>query len=707
QLGKPDEAITAYRHGAVLHPENADLLINYAQLLLKANRMAEAFPILQKVCALQPGHAMGWLRLAQACYPIGLHHEGLSAAQKAQELAESLRDKVAALNMLAIHRRELGQVREAVRDCEAAIALDPTDIANHTNRLLFMLADPQAQAQQLTVAAREFAAVFEPALIPKWPNHAARREGGPWRRLRVGFLSPDFRTHAVMYFIEGMLAQLDRREFEIWAFYLYPNEDSATERVRCHADHFVKLALRSPDEQAQAIQEAQIDILIDLAGHTGSNGLLAMALKPAPVQLSCIGYPGTTGLAAIDWQLCDRITLPPGVESLYTERLYPMPTDGAACYRPHSRNPLWRYQPAYQIRPAPALSKGFVTFGSCNNLGKLTDEVLALWGRILRTVPNSRLLIEGKNFDRPAFAAEYRARCTRLGIDGTRLELVPLNNANQYLTYHRIDIALDPFPLVGGTTTFDVLWMGVPLITMNGDSMRSRMGLGILAHLGRHEWIARNADEYVAIAARLANDVQALNEIRQQLRDEFESSVLMREDVFMLTFGLTLRRLWMHWLLESEHPEWSREQVNTQIEAWCNDPPDLPELEFHVGVAPGKRIPLSSAYENLQKILERAKGGSQSQRPLEPSQELSSKQWHEATILAERILCARPHDAVALTALAEIERAHGNEAFAHVYLKEALKSLSKIPEAPDLLLERTTHNVQMAFDYLDQVTERA
>lgn len=698
---KTEEAIAAYRQGAALHPEDAELLINYAQLLMQEGRQPEAVPLLKKVCELQPDKAISWIKLAQCYYPTQRHREGLEAAHKAWDLAASVVDKCAALNQRAIHRRELGQVREAVEDCRAAIALNPQDVAHHTNLLLFMLADPGVSADQLMEAARAYSTVFEPSLKLLWPDHAARREGGPWRKLRVGFISPDFRTHSVMYFAEGLLAGLDRRQFEVWAFYLHTGEDSATKRVRCHADHFVPLQKLTPKAQARVIQEAGIDILIDLAGHTGENGLQAMALKPAPVQASTIGYPGTTGLTAMDWWFSDGITDPPGAESWYSERLYRLPTRWV-CYRPMSRHPLWRYQPAYQVRSTPALQNGYVTFGSCNNLGKLTDEVLTTWGKILQAVPGAHLLIEGKGLDKPEFGQAYRERCANLGIDIRRLELEPLDYEQQYRTYHRIDIALDPFPLVGGTTSNDVLWMGVPFITLAGDSLRARMGAGILAHLGRHEWIARSPDEYVAIATRLASDIPALNSIRLHLRDEVEASVLMREDVYMREFGNALRFMWMLWLAESSQPDWSPEQVFAQIEDWINSPPALPNQELQVGVSPDERIPLAQAYERLQTLLARAQAEATVETtPAAPATQLASKRWYEATMLAERILCAKPHDPVALTALAEIENAHGNHEFGRVYLKEALKSLTPA-EPPEQLLARTQQYVQAALEYLGE-----
>lgn len=698
---KPEDAIAAYRQGAALHPENAELLINYAQLLMEHGRQVEAAPLLTRVSELQPDQALSWVKLAQCYYPMQKHHDGLAAAHRAMALAESVADKCAALNQRAIHRRELGQVREAVEDCRAAVALQPQGAGHHTNLLLFLLADPEGSVDQLAAAAGEYSRQIELPLKPLWPNHSERREGGPWRKLRVGFISPDFRTHAVMYFAEGLLAGLDRRQFEVWAFYLHAGEDSATERVRCHADHFVPLQQMTPATQAKAIQEAGIDILIDLAGHTGENGLQTMALKPAPVQASTIGYPGTTGLTAMDWWFSDGITDPPGADAYYSERLFRMPTRWLL-YRPHSRHPLWRYQPAYQVRPTPALQNGYVTFGCCNNLGKLTDTVLALWGRILNSVPSARLLIEGRGFDKTEFANEYRARCERLGIDVMRLELLPMDMSKQYLTYHRIDIALDPFPLVGGTTSSDLTWMGVPLVTMKGDSLASRMGVGILAHLGHHDWIARSPDEYVDIAARLANDVDALNHIRLGLRAEVEASVLMREDVYMQEFGNALRFMWMLWLAESDAQLSSPEQVFAQIEEWIAHPPTLPEQDFQVGVSTDERIPLSLAYERLQALLARAQADAMPDAtPGVPGTQLASRRWLEATMLAERILCAKPHDPVALTALAEIENAHGNEEFGRVYLKEALKAMTP-QETPEQLLARTQRYVQAALEYLGE-----
>ncbi len=659
-----DAALEAYRAALKVYPNDAEILINFGNILIELAKNKDALPVLEQVCELKPDLAVSWNTLAHCCYLIGLHEKGFQAALCAEAHAKNDYDRAVALKQKAIHRRELGQIKEAIADTEASIALIPFDPGNHTNRLLFLLSDPDADAHQLAAAAKAYAQCFEAPLVPQWPDHRATPRQ-PWQTLNVGFLSPDFRVHSVMYFVEGLLANLDRRQFTVTAFYLYPSGDHVTDRVRGHVDHFVELAGQTPDEQFTAIRSRDIHILIDLAGHTGHNGLQAMARKPAPVQVSWLGFPATTGLQAIDYKITDDITDPPDAADQYTEQLVRLPTL-FACYRPMSRDPLWRYQPRYAVAPTPALRNGVITFGSCNNLGKLTDDVLRLWGQILARVPDSRLLLEGKNFEKPAFAERYLARCESLGLPPGRLDLVPLSTANQYLTYHRIDIALDPFPLTGGTTSFDLLWMGVPMVSMKGQVFKSRMGMGILHTLGLAEWLADDAQQYIDIAVRLAQDVTQLDGIRQSLRPHMERSALMDEPHFTRCFERALRQMWLQHCDTNEHdaapaPDW-----------WHTPPP--PE----VGMAEGQRIPLAAAHDRLSSGLAVAKAaGTQS-----GDGRIHSAAWADLTRLAERVLCAQPHDPVALACLAEIEMAHGNEAFGARYLKLALESVAQQAPAP-------------------------
>lgn len=675
RLGRATESAQAFENGRRFHPKDAELLINFGHSLLEQADNGRALPLFERVCELRPDSFVGWLKLAQCCYPMGRHRQGYEAAEKAMALASSTADRTEVLTQRAIHRRELGQIREAVQDCAEAIRINPLDTAPHTNRLLFMLSDPQAGIADVVQAAREFGQTFEAPLRSLWPTFKGR-DTRPWRRLRVGFLSPDFRNHSVMYFVEGLLAQLDREQFEVWAFYLHPSSDGITERVKRHVDQFVELSGLLPNQQVERILEREIDILVDLAGHTGGNGLHALMRKPAPVQLSWLGYPATTGLSSVDYKFTDRFTDPDGAESQYSENLYR--SDTFFCvYRPMIRNVLYRYQPAYLVRPTPAVSRGYVTFGSCNNLGKLTDDVLRVWARILQALPTARLLIEGKNLGLAEVADDYRHKCERLGLPLDRLDLVGLNAANQYLTYHDIDIALDPFPLTGGTTSFDTLWMGVPLVCMSGDAFKSRMSMSILAHMGRTDWIAKDADDYVRIALALAGDVQQLNLTRLGQREAMEASVLMDEPVFTRAFEDALRLMWMEWAAQRQGAD-TPQAVQLQLQQWVQERPDMPAPSPGVGLRPGQRVTLTEAHARLQALTNAAKA-----KPTQRGRtdHITDSGWIKVTELAECILCAVPNDPVALSALAEVEHAHGHTDFAVTYLRHAMKAMGATTNA--------------------------
>lgn len=670
EYGDNDAALSAFQEAAARLPEDAELLVNYANLLLTLGRNGEALPILEEVVRLRPDHSTCWSRMAQCCYLLTLHQKGFEASQHALRTAQNVYQRADALMQSATHRRELGQIRESIADCKEGIALFPDVPHNYTNCLLFMLADPDCSMNDVLQLAKAYEAHFGAPLRPHWPD-SSHRDHSPWRRLRIGFVSADLRNHSVMYFVEGLLAQLDRRMFEVVALYNFPTEDIITERVRHHVDQFISIHGLPPAAQAHIIEDIDIDIVVDLAGHTGNNCLQALAHKPAPIQVSWLGYPATTGLEAMDYKFTDEITDPPEADDEYSERLYRLPTL-FCCYRPMIRGPLLRYQPKYLVQPTPALTHGYITFGSCNNLGKLTDEVLSLWGRILHAIPNARLLIEGKNLELAETAQAFGARCTRQGIPQERLELVGLDLRNQYLTYHRIDIALDPFPLTGGTTTFDLLWMGVPLVSMEGQHFKSRLSTGILSYLGRTEWLAHSADEYLQIAQTLASDIQQLDTLRQGLREEVEHSPLMNEHLHTHHFGEGLRVLWLQWLAQQQHPDDPTAQQQA-LEQWAQQVPQAwstPPVPG-VGVEPGQRITLHEAHTRMQELVEKAKAD-----PTPQSDSISNPHWIALTELAEKVLCAVPHDPVALACLAEVEHAHGHTDFALTYLRYATAHLT-------------------------------
>lgn len=657
KLGRMNDALSVFERGLSFWPNDVEMQLNQAQILMDGGDAQSAVTILERVAQHYPNAFVVWLKLSVALLKLCNYVRGLACAQRCEALARTDIERSEALHFKAIHRRELGEVVLAIKDCKAATVLNPANVVARSNLLMFMLADPDIGPMEIRQAAVEFAAILENGK-PVVQSAAPFLGRGAWDRLRIGFLSPDFRNHSVMYFVEGLLSQLDRREFTVIGFQLNVKGDEVTQTVRNHCDEFIDLAAHPVNARAAIIAAAKIDILVDLAGHTANTGLYLMVHRLAPVQVSWLGYPATTGMTCVDYKITDEVTDPEGADSQYTEQLHRM-TTLFCCYRPHIRYPLRRYQQAYAVQPAPATVNGYVTFGSCNNLGKLTDDVLKLWGQLLHRLPTSRLLIEGKNLEHDDFRADYQRRCEHFGIPAHRLELVPLDTRNQYLTYHRIDVALDPFPLTGGTTTFDLLWMGLPLVSMEGTCFRSRMSTGILTYLGRVGWLAKTPQAYIEIAVALASNVDALNQQRLAQREAVERSPLMDERAFSQQFGDGLRSMWMGCLAKQQYPDDAEAQVEWVNQARLQSPPErLEPSPVDVGISLGKRVPLTDAHRQLQLALANAK-----EVALVEAESSSNRDathiWADLTQLIEVVLRSNPHDPVALRCLAEMKCAHG------------------------------------------------
>jgi protein O-GlcNAc transferase len=306
-------------------------------------------------------------------------------------------------------------------------------------------------------------------------------------------------------------------------------------------DHWRDIRRLDDDAAADLIEADQIDILVDLAGHTGGNRLLVFARKPAPVQVTWLGYPGTTGMKAMDYRISDNFAEPVGMtENLNVETLWRLPQI-FCCYQGHESNPA-------VIDHPPADDNGYITFGCFNNFIKVTDPVLETWARILARVPDSRLLLEIRGLDGPQFRSDVETRLQRLGLPLERVILEPRKKVNQFVLYNKIDIVLDPFPCVGGTNSMDAVWMGVPFVTLAGEHFASRMGVTVLTNAGMPELIAKNMDEYVAVAVGLALDRQRLRDLRHNLRQKVENSPLMDAPAFTRNMEAAYREMWRRWV---------------------------------------------------------------------------------------------------------------------------------------------------------------
>jgi predicted O-linked N-acetylglucosamine transferase (SPINDLY family) len=432
--------------------------------------------------------------------------------------------------------REQGRIAAALASYERALALEPRSPSIRSGRLLALTYSPAWSSAEILAEAEAFAALVEPTeQVTAWPN-----DRDPERKLRIGYVSGDFRRHPVGYFLSAVLASHDKREVDVFCYANSAQKDDLTERLRGHADHWRAITGLTDDSVARRIIADEIDILVDLSGHTAQNRLGLFARKPAPVQLSWLGYWGTTGLASMDYLLSDAVTVSVGEERFYSEQVIRLPT-GRFCYAP----PDYAPQPSFE---PPMLRSGFVTFGSFNNLAKLGPDVARLWAEVLKAVPESWLLLKWFSLSDEAVRQRVQGIFKEFGISSDRLILRGRSpHADMLAEYGDIDIALDPFPFSGGLTSCEALWMGVPVVTLPGDAAPSRQTQGFLHTLGLDGWVATSAPDYVAIAAGLAADGASLQNFRRDLRSRMAASPLCDGPTFTRGLEAAFRDIWKRW----------------------------------------------------------------------------------------------------------------------------------------------------------------
>ncbi len=431
----------------------------------------------------------------------------------------------------------MGRSAEALEHYRQAVELEPNNAAFHGNLLYLLNYLPSYDAASLFAEHRAWARRHADPLLDTAAPHANDRTAG--RRLRVGYVSPNFRAQAVNFFVEPILREHDRRQCEVVCYSDVARPDSVTARLRGYADHWRDVLGQSDEQLSELVRNDRIDILVDLTGHMGSGGrLLAFARKPAPIQVTYIGYQNTTGMLAMDYRLTDDYADPPGLtDAFHTERLVRLPRT-FFCYQPVSDAP--------PVGSLPATTSGHVTFASINNFNKITPAVLNTWAAILRRLPDSRLLVRADMTDS---VRDYLiATLAGHGVPATRLELVNRLPHHEYLRLiDRVDIALDPFPFNGHTTTCDCLWQGVPVVTLSGTTYASRFGGSGLVTLGLEDLIAHTPEEYIEIAARLAGDRDRLAGLRAGLRPQMAASPLMDFAGFTRNLEAEYRRMWDAW----------------------------------------------------------------------------------------------------------------------------------------------------------------
>jgi predicted O-linked N-acetylglucosamine transferase (SPINDLY family) len=538
--GRTEEAVQAYRAALELSPGEPGLLNNLGNALGELSRNEEAIGCFRDALAAAPDDADVHYNWGLVQMRSGRLQEAAERFRAALQIDPHLAEAESALAGVLY---SMGRAGEAAEACTRVLRLRPDDAETHSQLLFLLQHSADVTPRQIFDEHGKWAQRHAAGLSPEVVLHANPRD--PERRLRVGYVSGDFRRHSVAHFFEPVLKAHDRDGFEIVCYYNLSHADETTNRLRRAADGWREILRMGDEEVASLIRADRIDILVDLSGHTKHNRLLVFARNPAPVQVTWLGYPATTGLRAVGYRVSDAIADPAGAEGVASEALLRL-APGFLCYGPPSDAPA--------VDTLPASAAGHVTFGSFNNLAKVGPDVMSLWQEILTAVPGSRLLIKAMSIVDPGTLASCKERLVSHGLPRERLDFAPGTRtlAEHLSAYNTVDIALDPFPYNGTTTTCEALWMGVPVVTLAGDRHAGRVGASLLTQIGMEEMIARTPDAYVAAAVALARDPTRLASLRAGMRDRIGASRLTDAATFARGLERAYRSVWRRWC---ENPE--------------------------------------------------------------------------------------------------------------------------------------------------------
>jgi protein O-GlcNAc transferase len=530
RLGRPADAVDAFRKYTVAKPNDPKGLYNLALALANDNKPADATPLLHAALKLKPDYAEAHNALGLGLELLGRKDDAVHHYQEAVRLKPTLAD---AWSNLGVNLCEQGRSEEAIDALTRSLEHRPNAPAIYSNLVLLLNYSSRFTPEQVRDEHKVWADRFAPSVplrpIPHGPHD-------PTRRLRIGYVSSDFRQHTVAGFIEILLRHHDRGQVEVFAYPSVQRPDDTTERLKTLADHWRPINGLSDATAAGVIRSDKIDVLIDLGGHTAGNRLMTFASRPACVQTTVFGYPTTTGLGAMDYRITDPISDPPGAtEHLSVEQLLRLP-EFAWVYRPPADVP--------PVSPLPALTRRPFTFGCLNNPAKISDACLDAWAKLIQTTPGSRLvLMAGQS---AAGLRRLSDRFVKAGILRDRVQLVNRLPREKYFEqYADIDVALDPFPYNGGVTTCDALWMGVPVLCVAGTSYVARQGVMQMLTLGLGEFVVASPGELTDAAKMWMNRRPELAEIRAGLRDRLAASPLCDAPRYVRHLEAALRRAWV------------------------------------------------------------------------------------------------------------------------------------------------------------------
>ncbi len=572
-LGDLPLAVRCFRRAIALNPACFEAFRDLGQVLIQQKNLATAADMLRKAVSIRPDAPNAQISLALTLDQLGnsieaagifsrlaasrpdvpeLHYNlGVVLAKVGEfdRAISSYRKAITGRPDYAVAYNNLGTILTAVGDCEGAIACyrrallhQPDDAQARSNLLMTLNYLPGTSQSEIYAETLQFEAKHAGRFSPYRLDFRNSRERQ--RVLKIGYVSSEFKVHSVAHFVRKLIAAHRRDRVEVFCYANVTNPDEMTHEIQAKADHWLSI-IGMPDESVvERIRADQIDILVDLSGHTADNRLLVFACRPAPVQVSWLGYPNTTGMRAMDYRLTDAIADPTGdADRLHSEKLIRL-RHGFLCYQTD--------EPRRTIGDPPCLGQGHITYGSFNNFPKITPDVMRSWSAILKLTPDSRLILKS----RAMFDEQTRLRCLNAfgeqGIRPDRLDLLALTaTREEHLeTYARVDIGLDTYPYNGTTTTCEALWMGVPVITLRGDRHAGRVGASIMHHAGLPELIAENETGYVNLAQQLASDTARLSTFRHGLRTQMLQSPLMNVPLFTESLEQAYRQMWIRWCNE-------------------------------------------------------------------------------------------------------------------------------------------------------------
>jgi predicted O-linked N-acetylglucosamine transferase (SPINDLY family) len=564
--GQPDEIVFAFRQAIALQPDHAEAHFNLGVALSEKRETQEAIAAYRKAIALKPAFAAACCHLASALKDQGDLKAAAAMYRRAIELRPEDHDALyklgllfneqgelddaidayrrvivlypdypQALNNLAIALKNAGRISEAITAYRKAITINPNYVDACSNLLMTLHYSAESTPASLREEHRRWDDQHARPLRKLAAPHINSRE--KHRRLRIGYVSGDFWDHAAARFILPLLSNHNRDDYEIFCYSNSAKADGVTEKIKKHTDSWRTLFGLRDDQATEIIREDRIDILVDLSMHTQGNRLLIFARQPAPVQATWLGYAGTTGMKAVGWRLTDSCLDPNDAElASYTEQSIRLP------------NCFWCYDPIHPtgpVNPLRAVETGQITFGCFNNFAKVSVPAQELWARVMADTPDSRLIL---HCQQGSHRNELLDRFARHGIDSARIEFIGRLPLLDYMArYRHVDIALDPFPFSGGTTSCDALWMGVPIVTLRGNTAVGRGGASILSTAGLTDWVADTPEQYLKIAREKAADIPVLALLRSELREQMRQSPLMDGPRFAAGVESAYRKMWKAW----------------------------------------------------------------------------------------------------------------------------------------------------------------